>query len=257
MTLSSTTAKPRNWILVRGLIRGSYHWHEFPDKLAKAFPNDKVHLFDIPGNGLRYSELSPMNIASYTEDLRFLARRLDRIHIVSISLGGMIVMDWLANHPEEVERTFIMNTSLGDTAPFYKRLNYWNYPKIARSIMADEAVVEKLILDLTSNNLKLHPDVLDFNIKMARKYPMNRLNFFQQLLAAGRSRFNPRLRDYKNLHLLVSANDRLVHCDNTFNLSQKLGIAPAVHPWAGHDLTLDDPDFVVNECLTHTISTNI
>lgn len=243
----------RNWVLVRGLIRGSYHWHEFPEKLANAFPQDKVHLFDIPGNGLRNTELSPGSIADYTEDLRFLCRKLDRIHIVSISLGGMIILDWLATHPEEVERVFIMNTSLGDTGPFYKRLLFWNYPRIIGSLAADNEVIEKLILDLTSNNLKMHDDVLGFNIEMAEKYPFRRINFFQQIRAASRSHFDPRVREFKNLHLLVSANDRLVHCDNTFALAQKLGVTPTVHPWAGHDLTLDDPDFVVAECLARSL----
>lgn len=238
--------KNRNWVLLRGLIRGSFHWHQFPQKLAQAFPEDKIHLFDLPGNGLRNKESSPANIAGFTEDLRFLARRLDNIHLVAISLGGMIAMNWLATRPDEVAHTFIMNTSLGDTGPFYKRLNYYNYPRIFKSFLKDEAVVEKLILDLTCNNLKIYDDVLPHHIDMARQYPMNRLNFFRQMLAAGKSRFDSRLLQYKNLRLMVCTNDRLVHHENTFNLGHKLGITPVVHPWAGHDLTLDDPDFVVD-----------
>ncbi len=236
----------RNWVLLRGLIRGSFHWHKFPDKLAKAFPNDKIHLFDSPGNGVRNNEISPMRIEGFTEDLRFLARRLDNIQLVAISLGGMVALNWLATHPEEVENAFVMNTSLGDTGPFYKRLNYTNYPRIVKSFLKDETVVEKMILDFTCNSIDVQEELLDHNIAMARKYPMKRLNFFRQIVAAGQSRFDSRLLKYKKLHLLVSANDRLVHPQNTFNLAHKLGITPMVHPWAGHDLTLDDPDFVVD-----------
>lgn len=238
--------KNRNWVLLRGLIRGSFHWHQFPEKLAKAFPDDKIHLFDLPGNGLRNTETSPLSIEGFVEDLRFLCRRLENIHLVAISLGGMVAMNWLSTYPQEVERAFIMNTSLGDTGPFYKRLNYYNYPRIIKSFLKDETVVEKLILDLTCNNLKVHEAILDHHIELARRYPMSRLNFFRQIIAAGKSRFDTRLLNYKNLHLLACTNDRLVHYENTFNLGHKLNITPIVHPWAGHDLTLDDPDFVVD-----------
>jgi pimeloyl-ACP methyl ester carboxylesterase len=241
--------KNRNWVLLRGLIRGSFHWHTFPDKLAKAFPHDKVHLIDLPGNGRRNTEPSPLTIQEFTEDLRFLTRKLENIHLVAISLGGMIAMDWLVHHPHEVEHAFIMNTSLGDTGPFYKRLNYQNYPRILKSFFEDEAVIEKLILDLTCNDLRVHEQVLSHHIEMAKKYPVSRANFLRQVAAAGKTQFNSRLSEFKNLHLLVSQNDRLVHSDNSFVLASKLGISPVIHPWAGHDLTMDDPDFVVTHCL--------
>lgn len=249
MQWKSGMEKNRNWILIRGLVRGSFHWHKFPEKLAKAFPNDTIHMFDIPGNGRRNTEMSPLSIDEYTDDLRFQARRLDRIHIVTLSLGGMIALDWLSHHPEEVEAAFISNTSLGDTGPFYKRLNYLNYPRIAKSFFGDASIHEKLILDLTSNNLKVHPEVLPEFIALAGRFPVERANFFRQLYAAGRSRFNPNLSRYKNLHFTVSRNDRLVYSENTMNLCKKLGLNPLIHPWAGHDLTLDDPEFMVNHCV--------
>lgn len=244
--------KNRNWVLLRGLIRGVYHWHRFPEKLAQAFPGDQIHLFDLPGNGQRNLEASPLRIEGYTEDLRFLCRRLERIHLVAISLGGMIALDWIARHPEEIERVFVMNTSLGDTGPFYKRLHYWNYPRIIQSFNSDEETVEKLILDLTCNNLEVHQEVIEYFVGMARKHPTRRLNFLKQLAAAKATRLHSNVAQYKNLHLLVSANDRLVHFENTLNLGERLGISPVIHPWAGHDLTLDDPDFVVAHCLAQT-----
>ncbi len=241
--------KNRNWILIRGLIRGSFHWHTFPKKLAATFPNDTVHVFDLPGNGRRNKERSPLSLDEYTDDLRFQARRLERIHIIAISLGGMIALDWLVHHPDEVESAFIMNTSLGDTGPFYKRLNYINYPKIAKSFFSDLETREKMILEMTSNNLKEHAAVLPEYIALARQFPVERINFVRQLIVAGKTRYNPALERYKKLNFVVSTNDRLVHSENTLNLSQRLNLAPKIHPWAGHDLTLDDPDFMVSHCL--------
>lgn len=241
-------AKNKNWILLRGLIRGSFHWHRFPALLAEAFPEDKIHLFDLPGNGLRHLEDSPTTIQDYTDDIRFLARHLDNIHIIAVSLGGMVTLEWLSYYPKEVASAFVINTSLGDTGPFYKRLNYLNYPNIAKSFLADISTREKLILDITANNLKVHNEVLENNITMAQKYPVSRRNFFRQLIAGKKTRYNPLLENYKNIYFMTSANDRLVHCENTFNLCRKLNIEPIIHPWAGHDLTLDDPEFVVQKC---------
>ncbi len=239
----------RNWILIRGLIRGSFHWHTFPKKLAAAFPDDTFHVFDLPGNGRRNKERSPLSLDEYTDDIRVQARRLERIHVIAISLGGMIALDWLAHHPGEVESAFIMNTSLGDTGPFYKRLKYLNYPKIVKSFFSDLETREKMILEMTSNNLKEHAAVLPEYVALARQFPGERINFVRQLVVAGKTRYNPALERYKNLNFVVSANDRLVHSENTLNLSQRLNLIPKIHPWAGHDLTLDDPDFMVSHCL--------
>lgn len=241
--------KNRNWVLIRGLIRGSFHWHQFPEKLSRAFPNDKIHLFDLPGNGRRHSEVSPISIDEYTDDIRFQSRRLENIHVIAISLGGMIAIDWLCHHPKEVQAAFIMNTSLGDTGPFYKRLSFTAYPKIVKSFLADVPAREQLILDLTSNNLKIHDEVLREYIALSEKFPVERANFFRQMLAAGKSRFDSRLESYKNVHFIASLNDRLVDSQNTMNLCKKMQKAPTIHPWAGHDLTLDDPDFMVKHCI--------
>lgn len=240
--------KNRNWVLIRGLIRGHFHWHSFPKKLAEIFPNDSIHLFDLPGNGERNKDYSPMDIGEYTDDIRYQARKLENIHVIAISLGGMTALDWIAHHPKEVASAFIINTSLGDSGPFYKRLNYLTYPKLARSFFESSAAREKLILDITANNLKVHEDVLAANIAFAEKYPTNRANFFRQMLAASRTQFNSRLSQFNNLHFITSRNDRLVNCENTYNLCQRLNLKPHIHPWAGHDLTLDDPAFFLTHC---------
>ena len=102
---------------------------------------------------------------------------------------------------------------------------------------------------MTSNNLKVHDAILPEYVALARQFPVDRINFIRQLMVAGKTRYNPALERYKNLNFVMSTNDRLVNSENTLNLSQRLNLIPAVHPWAGHDLTLDDPDFMVKHCL--------
>jgi len=47
--------------------------------------------------------------------------------------------------------------------------------------------------------------------------------------------------------LLSSRGDRLVDARCTDALAAAWGLKPRVHPWAGHDLPLDDPDWTIRQ----------
>jgi pimeloyl-ACP methyl ester carboxylesterase len=47
--------------------------------------------------------------------------------------------------------------------------------------------------------------------------------------------------------ILASHGDRLVDPDCSWNLARRLGANLVMHRTAGHDLTLDDPNWVANQ----------
>ncbi len=55
-------AKHRVWLLFRGLVREKRHWENFPNALQAYFPDDKIVLYNFPGNGQRYNENSKTRI---------------------------------------------------------------------------------------------------------------------------------------------------------------------------------------------------
>lgn len=58
----------QHWILLRGLSRGNGHWGSFPEVLKKQ--GLKWELAEIPGNGTRYQEITPLRPQEVIQSLR-------------------------------------------------------------------------------------------------------------------------------------------------------------------------------------------
>lgn len=236
----------RQWLLLRGLTRGQFHWCDFPEKLKQKFPDDEVMMIDLPGNGFRVNEKSPLKISEYTQDIRQKFRNKGQLQVIAVSMGAMITLDWLSHFPEDIQNAYLVNTSVKSLAPFYQRLKPANYPEIVKALLQSKLEQEKTVLKITSNNLEVQKKVLYSFEKNARQYPVTPANLFRQLVASGSFRLPEKLPSEK-IHLFYSEYDRLVSCENTKALANHLKIQAEKHPWAGHDLVLDDPDFLLSK----------
>jgi len=78
-----------------------------------------------------------------------------------------------------------------------------------------------------------------------RECPVSRGNTLRQLLAA--ARFSAVKKPAVPLLILAGAGDRMVHPSCSQRLARAWGADFALHPSAGHDLTLDDGDWVARE----------
>ena len=241
-----------NWVLLRGLMREARHWGEFPAMLRAAFPHDTVVTLDLPGNGPLWQQRSPATIAAMAEHCRRSLRDqgiAPPYQLVAISLGGMVAVDWSARYPDEVAAAVLINTSMRPHNPFYHRLRPANYPALLNLLLhgGDLQRREKAILRLTSS-AAARPAVLAQWNKIAREYPVSRSNAMRQLLAAARFRATsppPGTR----LLLLASTGDWLVNPECSLTLARAWSAGIAVHPYAGHDLPLDDGAWVIEQVL--------
>lgn len=66
----SKTTGPAEWVFIRGLVRESAHWDEFPQMFARAVPNACVRTIDLPGNGRHWRLDSPLSIRETMEFAR-------------------------------------------------------------------------------------------------------------------------------------------------------------------------------------------
>lgn len=237
--------KNKTWLLLRGLTRAQEHWLSFPELLKKEFPNDQVVLLDLPGNGRRYNETSPIQISDYTKDIRSQIQIQGPLNIIALSLGAMVTIDWLQRYPNELDEVFLVNTSCKNTGHLFQRFKPNNYLSIISALFKDSKSRELEVLKMTSNDLNKHEQVIDQFSEWAQKYPIKVENFSRQLIAASQFKIQNTLDPKNKVNLIVSQLDRLVSCENTFNLAQIWGLKPHVHPWAGHDLVLDDPEFML------------
>lgn len=236
------------WILLRGLMREHRHWGNFPATLAAVLPGANIVTPDLPGNGARHAQDSATRVAGMVELCRqdLLARGLaPPYRLLALSLGGMVAVEWASRYPHEIASCVLINTSMRPYSPFYRRLRWQNYPALLRQLLfGNQASQEALILRLTSRRHAAgNPALVGLWVQYQRQYPVSRRNVLRQLLSAARFRA-PADKPSMPLLILAGGRDGLVDPGCSRQLARRWQTAVDIHPAAGHDLPLDQPQWV-------------
>ena len=235
--------KTKRVIGLRGLARGRGHWGSFPKDLSATDASIELDLLDIPGNGTRCSEKLPLQAEKAVEMIRAQSRWVqnqETFSILGISFGGMLALKWAEMYPKEVSKVFIVNSSLAQYSPFFKRLQVNQLLSIVKAMGEIDFVArEKTILSITSNQIKNREEHLALMAAFSKKYQVSPSSFFRQLLLAT----TVRISNLKKPELMVigSHKDRLVDVSCSLKIAEGFGVTPIIHPTAGHDIPLDDP----------------
>ena len=239
----------KTWVLLRGLARESRHWGSFPARLERQLPvGDTVVALDLPGNGGLCREESPWSVDGMVRAARMqlVAAGLRPPYVlVALSLGGMVAVEWAARAPQELEACILINSSVGSLSPFWQRMQPRAYGTVLRSLLPGPLVARERAVYAMTSARPPDPAVLAQWVAYAGSRPVSAGNALRQMVAAARFRTDgpptvPTL-------VLTSRGDRLVSpaCSRAMAAAWKLGLRE--HPSAGHDLPLDDPDWVVEQ----------
>lgn len=246
------------WILLRGLIRGCFHWHEFPSKFAAARPLDHVICIDLPGNGARFNEQTPWSIEAMADDLwQKIQQETQRIqhtqpdgqhhvHLLSISMGAMIAAELAQRHPNDFASLHMINTSFANYNPPWQRMRLNAMGSLVANLLGVERR-ERAILRWTSNQPDIQRYVAPW-VAEARQHPLTFRNALAQLLAAARYQA-PKTAPCAVTRIYYSENDRLVSADCSRSIAKGWNVISHCHPSAGHDLPLDEPEWLITHIL--------
>lgn len=241
----------RRWILLRGLARGTGHWGSFAEQIQKHFPQDEFEFLDLPGNGERYAEESPLSIPEYVKDLRERSEFVKKgysFNILSISLGAMVTVEWMREYPHEVKKAFLICTSSSNFSPFYHRYGLHNYlPSLKLSLVKDASKWEQGILNMVTNNHERRQAEFAAMSAYSNENPIQVKNVLRQLVAAARYHFPEQAPG--DVVILGSYGDRLVSPTCSLKIAEHWGLHPNMHSWAGHDIPVDDPQWVLEHLL--------
>jgi len=252
------TNPPIYWFFIRGLMREAAHWENFPALFEKSFPNTKVVALDLPGNGKQWRSLSPLSIEKMAETVRKEAQnylelsldtggKLPQCYILAISLGGMVALEWLNQFPNDCLGAVLINTSIGGINSFYQRLKPQAWLSLLDIILTNDIKTrEKKVLSLTTSHFQINEGILDKRVEYAKTRPSSRSTFLRQLFAASRFRYKPS-KNTRPLLFLNSLGDGLVDSRCSQRLQYELGGTLKSHLSANHDLTLEDPQWVINQ----------
>ena len=237
-----------NWILLRGLGRDREHWGRFHELMAEVVGTANIHCIDLPGSGDFHERLAPLFMRAYTRHVVEQARDITPPYsVIGLSLGGMVAIDWAQSlGAERITRLVLINTS-SRFSPFYQRARFSLYRNLPAFLLQPAPETrERRTLAITSNMHADDTELLAQWIDIQTRRPVSRMNLLRQLIAASRFRPADRAPGCQGL-ILTSRMDRLVNPNCSETLAERWNWPMEMHPSAGHDLPLDDPEWVIDK----------
>ena len=240
--------EPQSWVLLRGLGREARHWGPFIDRFKAAFPERSLELLDLPGAGEAHSEAVPMSMEGMAEYMNRKLKCSGPVGVVGLSFGGMVALEWAARYPLRVSHVVLVNSSAKDETPWHHRLQ-GGAVKVLSQVFAlkSEREREEKILRLVSRTADQQNEVLQLWVRIAKERSFSRATFLRHLWVANRFKLPSFKMARPKILCLAGMGDAMVDPSCSQKLSVALNADVHFHPWAGHELTLDDPTWV----LTH------
>ncbi len=247
------------WLLLRGLTRETAHWGSFAQRFEQCLPDAHTIALDLPGNGTRHRQTSPLSIAALVDFCRGELARMGvepPYHVLAMSMGAMVAAHWAQQTPQEIAAAVLINTSMRPFNPFYQRLRpaYWGTLLRLALLPVSDETLERQVLRMTTRPGSPHEDLLTDWVGVRQLRPVRTRNAVRQLLCAARftaQRQPPAV----PILLLGSCQDQLVSVQCTRALAQQWACSMALHPTSGHDLPLDAPDWVAQQ-VAHWLATH-
>lgn len=241
-----------HWLLLRGLARQKLHWGDFPEQLSTRPYADEVLCIDLPGTGEYNDTISPPSIKKIAIFVRekWLQKKKElpqgKWSLLTPSMGGMIALEWAKLYPKDFENMVLINSSAADLSPFYKRLRPWAFLNLAKTpfMFSDKKREESILKVISSFGPSLKHVALEW-AEISASSPMTITNLVNQLLAASRFKSPDYISPF--LLILASRQDKMVHPKCSEELAKRFKAPIAYHDEAGHDLPLDDPDWVLTQ----------
>ena len=208
-------------MLLRGLGREKNHWGDFPELLKKKLGVDKVECIDLPGvNDNTESPLSISKIMTITRQ-KWLetSKTQERWDVIAISLGGMVVLEWLKVFRNDFHHAYIINTS-SKLSPITQRLHpmaIYSFIKSAYNYNHYEKR-EKNILKLTTELIDIDT-IMPKWIEVAKESSVSKSLVVRQLIAA--SQFTPPKSLETPTFFFASEKDRLASYKCSVELAKR------------------------------------
>ncbi len=243
----------KTWVLLRGLSREQAHWGDFAQCLQQYCPELTCICLDLPGTGSYFQQTSPESIRSIREQLQQqLQQQLKALQltgpvgIIGLSLGGMIALDWFEADPETMQAVVVINTSANNFS-LLQRIKPMAILRCALIMLGiNLRFCEKTILRMVSRLKHNDSALLEDWVAIQRARPVSRQTVYRQLRAAADFSMPKVLPTGAGL-VLSSRQDGMVSPLCSEGIAKQYGWTLREHSEAGHDLPLDDPEWVADE----------
>ena len=247
-------------LLLRGINSDSRYWLDFPNEFSDEI---KLLIVDLPGTGKNIASKTPLSISDHVNFLRneINADDLSRgLHIIGLSLGGMIAIQWLSMFPNEIKSVTAMSSTGGKIYSSIGRINPVNWFKLTFSIATDKIFrtnsFSKKLVSIVTNIHNNEPRKNWIATKFSNLSMESRVSIFstcRQIIAA--SNWSPDFSDSpelgKRVLLLKAKYDRFIPPKAVNRLHNMIPNSVLYEIPSGHQISLSHPDEVIELSISH------
>jgi len=242
-------------VLVMGMATPLEGWNEFQSLLQEASDDYQSVAFDNAGSGTHQGSFFFPSIYSMSADAWDIIDNFlhwDKVHVVAVSMGGMIAMEMCLLHPNRVISLSIVNTHTGgirNVIPPRKGM-YLFFKPLTQSNIYDQLESSLLLLfgSKITNSIthsQYFMDRIHYAIKTRPKATLH--GTILQLVSICTYWISPWRLEYlkhSNIPILVSlgSEDILVNTRNSHYISNKLNAKLELYDDCGHGLQIQEAE---------------
>jgi pimeloyl-ACP methyl ester carboxylesterase len=228
------------------MIHGAQGDQTMFSNLAPGFARDyQVLTFDQRGSGLSEKPHSDYSIAQLADDT---AALMDHVgfataHIIGVSMGGMIALEFALRHPRRVRALVLGCTTPGGSKAIRIGGDAFTAAYSSQPMSSEERGRALAEAAFTKGYLEHHPEIIPAMIEARRQRPLDPIALEGRLKAAMRHDVYDRLTQITCPTLVITGkDDALISWENSRLLAERMPNAKFVllEP-AGHCFWLEQP----------------
>jgi pimeloyl-ACP methyl ester carboxylesterase len=229
------------------MIHGAQGDQTMFNELATAFSHDyQVLTFDQRGSGLSGKPNSEYTIAQLADDTAALMNHVgfERAHIIGVSMGGMIALEFALRHQARVRALVLGCTTPGGPKAVRIGGTAFNDAYSTRSMSSEERGRALAEAAFTKGYIARHPEIIPAMIESRRQRPLDPTVLGWRLKAAMKHDVFDRLSGIVSPTLVITGkDDALISWENSRILGEQIPHAKLVllEP-AGHCFWLEKPE---------------
>lgn len=238
-------------LLVNGLGSDHLEWlHQMP----VFAPRFRVVIFDNRGTGKSAVPPGPYSTARMADDAAALLAmlRIDRAHVLGVSLGGMIAQEVALRHPDRVDGLVLGCTGPGGTLSVRPSPEAMAAFALATGTDPEGELRRMIPFLYTDACCRERPEEVEGFIRRRMENPTPPAGYLAQLTAAVSHDASARLSRIRARTLVITGDaDRLVPPENSARIAERIpGAKLVVLPGAPHRLFAETADAFNREVLS-------
>lgn len=245
-------AAPRTWLLLGPLARGCGLWQgaapQIVEQLQRVQPQARLFELDLPGTGPQWREPSASHVGQLVEQVRERVQQAGLqgpFGLIASSWSGCLATEWSRQHPGEVGALVLISPAMRPFTRVLRSVRPGLWSTALALLLGRRSPLERDRRLLRSHTRLRVPSaaLLQHWRELRHAHPTRARTGIAHALAVWRYE-SSRRRPHTRVLLLAGKGDAWMDWRVAAAISRAWGAALRLHPEAGHDLLLDDPQWV-------------